>query len=406
MKRLAIIGCGLRGNSYLRSLKDGFGKEWELVAAADPDKESREYEKETYGSAKTRLFMNGPELYEAMGDELDAVIVATPNDLHREAVVPAIERKLIVLLEKPVANTIDDCAAIWKAWQKAGEPPLLIGFVMRYIPFYRKIRDLIDNGVLGQVLAIDANEQMGPTLASLFMRGWRRQTKFCGSLISEKCSHDMDMLNWMTGAKPVKVNSVASRTRFVPNPEAALHCKDCKLNETCRYSRKKLGAYSFNNRAEVHPKARIQSDLCVFNGERDIPDNQSVQIIYDNGIIANFFVTMDQPRTNRAIRIMGTEAMLEANLSDNVLNIIRSYDDNLGQITTETIPIHTDGSGHHGGDGVIANFFKDMLRGQAINPPAGLREGIEASMICFGVEQARNSDTTANIDQYRREVFS
>lgn len=405
MKNLAIVGCGLRGNSYLRSLKTGFGKEWRLVAAADPDKENLDYVRQMYGSPETEVFENGPAMYDSVGDNIDAVIVATPNDLHKQAVVPAIERKLTVLLEKPIANTADDCLAIWKAWQKAGEPPLIIGFVMRYCPFYRKIRELIDSGVLGQTLSVEANEQMGPTLSSLFMRGWRRQTKYCGSLIAEKCSHDMDLLNWMVGAEAVKVNSFASRIRFIPNPEAAMHCKDCKFIGTCRYSVQKLCVYSFNYSPEMHPKARQQSDLCVFNGERDIPDNQSVQIIYGNGVIVNFLLTMDQPRTNRFIRIMGTKAMIEANLSDNQISVIRSYNDNLGQITTETIPIHTDGSGHHGGDGVIAEHFKDMLRGKTVKPAAGLREGIEASLICFGAEQARRLEKAVDIGAYRREIF-
>lgn len=405
MKRLAVVGCGLRGNAYMRYLKPEMGREWTLAAIADPDEENRAFFREQYGTRATREFESGDELYEKTGDAIDAVVVATPNHQHRQTVIPAIERGLCILLEKPVAVTLDDLAAIHHAHAAAGEPPVAIGFVMRYISFYRKVKELLEAGAIGRPLTFEATELMGASLTALFMRGWRRLERYGGPLIAEKCSHDIDMLTWLAGARPVRVSSLAARTRFVPIPEAALHCHECALRSTCRYSIDKLAPYTFSTRPDSHPKSKKGTDFCVFNGERDIPDHQVVQFEFANGALGTFVVSMDQPCTNRTLRICGTDGQIVGSLRDDQVEIIRHHNEGYEQIRREIRPVIHDGSGHHGGDSVISEQFKSMLRGSNLRPPAGLTEGIEASLVCLAAEQSRHTHTVVNVDELRRRVF-
>src|SRR5690606_5323808 len=128
---------------------------------------------------------------DAMGDQLDAIIIASPNACHREALVPALKHRLVVLLEKPVATTPEDCAAMWQAHQDHPDVPLMIGFVLRFSPFYRTIKRLIDDGAIGKVLSVTATEEMNASLSSVFVRDWRRTRSIAGPLMLEKCSHDM-----------------------------------------------------------------------------------------------------------------------------------------------------------------------------------------------------------------------
>ena len=102
---------------------------------------------------------------------------------------------LIILLEKPVATTTRDCAAMWEAYLRHGRPPLAVGFVLRYTAFYGKVRELLDQGAVGKVLTIHATELLEPATTAVFMRGWRRKHDLSGPLILEKCCHDMDLLN-------------------------------------------------------------------------------------------------------------------------------------------------------------------------------------------------------------------
>lgn len=186
-KNIALIGCGARGRSYLKNLKTGFKGNWQLSAIADTDREALEKTKADYGDGETLLFEDFNILYEKQGHELDAVIVATPNNLHRESIIPAFERNIMTVLEKPVASTLEDCAAIWKSWKKNNEPLTFLGFVMRYTPFYSRIKDMLGAGEIGQIMSIEANEQMGTLLVALYLRGWRIFSKIAGPLISEKC---------------------------------------------------------------------------------------------------------------------------------------------------------------------------------------------------------------------------
>jgi predicted dehydrogenase len=405
-KKIALIGCGVRGRSYLKNLKAGYLGQWELSAIADPDREALEYTRAEYGDGETILFEDYNSLYERQGLKLDAAIVATPNDLHAKSIIPVFERKIISVFEKPVANTIEDCAAIWKSWKENGEPLTFLGFVLRYTPFYSRIKNMLDSGEIGQIMAMEANEQMGPSLVSLYLRGWRRFSKIAGPLISEKCSHDIDILNWFAGAPAERVNSFATRMHFLPNKEAASNCGNCKFADSCAYSVKTLEGYSLGGKKKRPGETVNFKDSCVYNNDSDIPDNQSVQILYENKIIANFFVTMGQPRTNRFIRIMGTKGQIEGNLADDEFCIIKVFDKNKNLVNKQIIPLSAEG-GHHGGDSGISVYFRNSLNGDRSNVPlAGLREGIESSLICFAAETSRIENRAVKVDELRHRIFS
>ena len=410
MKRLAVIGCGLRGDSYMAKLRPDLGREFQLVALADPSPVARKVYLEHYGDPSVKTFSSGPELLAAMGAGLDAAIVASPNHFHRESAVPAMARGLTLLLEKPVATTVADLATIWKAYRSSGEPPVAIGFVLRYTPFYRKVKELIDGGAVGQVLAIEASELLGNTISALFMREWRRFEAQAGPFILEKCCHDLDLLNWFAGAPPVRVTSIASRTRFVPNPLAALHCKDCRFIDTCRYSTRRIVPYTIDamdtSRAYLKPLLPWGNDLCVFNSEKDIPDHQAVALEYANGVIANFTACMDQPRTTRTIRVYGTEAELSGDIGKDELVLTRHPQKTLVDWTSEKIAIQHDGSGHHGGDSVITNQFKAMMHGDRTPPAAGLREGVAAGVVALAAEQARHEKREVDVAALYHSVFA
>ena len=93
-----------------------------------------------------------------IGYGLDAVIIGSPNAFHVDSAIPALDKGLTILLEKPVATSLEDCAKLWQAYIKADCPPLAVGFVLRYTPFYSKVKELIAQGAVGQVLSIEAAE--------------------------------------------------------------------------------------------------------------------------------------------------------------------------------------------------------------------------------------------------------
>ncbi len=407
MKRLAVIGCGLRSDCYLNELRNELGRELHLVGLADPSPVALDVYMTNYGNPNVRTFNSGPELLNKMGDALDAVIIGSPNALHLESLLPALKRKLIVLLEKPVATSVEDCVSMWKAYQEAGRTPLAVGFVLRYTTFYRKVRELLDCGAIGQILSIEATEMLGAPLTANYTRGWRRKENLAGPFILEKCSHDMDLLNWFVGVPVAKVSSFATRTRFVPCLDAATHCRECRLAETCRYHNRTLEPYLMNvaRRNEIERLIPADNDLCVFNTDKDVPDHQIINLEYANGVLATFTACMDQPKTTRTIKINGTLGQIVGDISKDELRVDYHMIRGAEQCTSKRIKIECDNSAHHGGDSNLSNQFKAMLRDEPVPPLAGLKEGIEACLIAFAAEQSRHEGKIVKMKDLHQKVF-
>ncbi len=390
--RLAVIGCGLRSESYLYELRQVLGSEWKLVALADPNPTAIEVFLRNYGRGeRVRLCSSGPQLLSEAASDIDAVIIGSPNALHRESIMPALRQRMTILLEKPVATTIEDCRDIWSAYQQAECPPVAIGFVLRYTPFYQKVKHLIDEEAVGQVLSIDVTESLGAPLTSLMIRGWRRFKNMAGPFLLEKCAHDIDVFNWLIGSRARSVSSFASRTRFNPVPGAADHCRVCALAPQCRYEAKKIGPHlqRHERRSQILELIPEGNDLCVFNCGNDMPDHQVLNIEYDNGVLASFCVNMDQPRTTRTIHVSGTNGQLYGDIGLDQIRIERHLSESSETKTrSEQLDVAHDGSGHHGGDSVISRQFRAMMRGDVGPPLAGLREGTEACIIALAAEQS------------------
>ena len=409
MKQLGIIGCGLRADRYMTQLRSGLGKEWRVVALADPNPTAIGIYLKHYCNGEATTFASGPELLDAMGGELDAVIITPPNALHVESVVPAIERGLTILLEKPVATNVEDCTAVWKAYTDRGMPPLAVGFVLRYTTFYRKVKQIVESGGIGRLLIIQASELLGPMISQCYSRGWRRHNALAGSFILEKCCHDMDIMGWLADSQAARVSSFATHTRFVKDPTLPETCAECKVKDTCRYDadRMKAAVHASGDREwveRVGPLLPPDNDLCVFNSDKDTPDHQVVNIEYDNGVLATFAAVMDQGQTNRNLRVYGTAGEIVGDIGKDDLHVHRWADDESVGHVDERIAIDHDASGHHGGDSVIGDQFKAMLRGQSVPPAAGLKEGIEGCLVAFAAEESRRQGRAVEVGETRDRV--
>ena len=408
---LAVVGCGLRAECFLRQIGVGTpGCPVRLAALADPKPAAVEHYRRRYSvePEAVRGFDTGPQMLDAMGGELDAIIIASPNAYHRETLVPALGHDLVTLLEKPVATTPEDCAAMWRAHQEHLDVPLMIGFVLRFSPFYRTVKRLIDEGALGQVLSVTATEEMNASLSSVFVRDWRRTRSICGPLMLEKCSHDMDILNWLIGSQPSRVASFARRTHLVPRPDAADRCPRCRYQDTCRYSPQNLEPYVIDPEQITLAGGDFgpMNDLCVYNIEKDVPDHQVVNLEYPSGVLATFAVVMDQPITTRTIKVLGTHAQLVGDVRRNQLTIIRHAATRHQQVTQEPITIVRDGSGHDGADSGISARFLAMMRREASNLPwPSIRDGIDASLVALAADQASREGRVVDMGELGEIVY-
>jgi predicted dehydrogenase len=401
--RVGLIGCGLRGVWYLHNFRTS-NLPFELVAVADPDEHYARIASRIFSGGRAQVFETGEEMLDAV--EFDGVIIASPNHAHSGPTVKAMRRGVNFLLEKPVAASMADMATMWRTLGETRQEPI-IGFCLRYAPFYAKIKEICDSGALGQILVINAEELMSDDLSLVFARGdWRPNQEMSGGLMSEKCSHDMDLLNWFAGGEAQLVSSFAKRTFLTPRVDAGTRCSDCQLSPSCRFVHGSLPEiYETHWPEELHDVLqKLQDDACVFSDRHTYPDHQVLSIQYKNGILCNFAVAQCQPATRRTIHILGSEARLYGVLNSNQIQVVRRA--KLGEEIVETIEVHPDGSGHNGADSVLTNDFFALLGGNRNTSRPGLRQGIEASLLSFAADQSAQIGQPVRLDALRQQVFN
>jgi predicted dehydrogenase len=386
--RVAFIGGGGRANSYAQCFDRDLV---EYVACADTSSENR---KAFIGLNK----ITGMAEYDdwramfAASGHLDGVVIATPNHLHVEPGVEAMRRGMAVALEKPIAHNADACRQLLAARRKFNAR-VIVGFVMRSAPFYRQARRWIDDGRVGEISTIQADEIVHLlTVGVMFRSPWRRFKSMSGGSLLEKCCHDMDMITWMAGGSPQGVNSFAGRKTLAPRPDLPDNCGDCRITDTCMYylpNEVYTGpARTWGNQDADLYKMIKDRGSCIYNNGHDTNDHQSVQIAYDNGVIANFMVDFGAAgkSTGRNLRILGSRGSIWGKCEENVICCQDKQTDEV-----ERLELKLDNSGHAGANLTHAVAFQRMMQDPTYPSPATLEAGYVSAMLCFAADESAES---------------
>ncbi len=196
--RVGLAGLGSMGRNHLRVL--GARPGCRLVAVADP---VGEVLAAAVAGSDARGF-DDPLAMIAESD-LDAVVIAAPTTAHLPLALAAIERGIAILVEKPLAATVDDARAIVEAATAAGVP-VQVGHVERFNPAVLELGRLLAAGWLSTVYAI-TSRRAGPFPARIRDVG----------VTVDLATHDVDILSWIAGERPVRVYAeIAQRIHADP----------------------------------------------------------------------------------------------------------------------------------------------------------------------------------------------
>ncbi len=403
--KLGLIGCGLRGTGYINYMRR-LNVDFTLSALADNDSVNLQNANRDFARGQAMLFNSGEELIS--NTDIDAAIIATPNSCHRGPAIATIKKGLPFLIEKPIATSLDDLKAIWEASVK-DKGRVAVGFGLRYAPFYTKIKETLDKGTLGQILTINAEELMSDRLSMIFCRSqWRPNTKLTGGLLLEKCCHDIDLLNWLSNSKAIRVSSYSGRSFLNPGKGTNRVCSDCSDEKDCRFAQKRtLESFRVNMSDTQTENYTLYSQLinnkCPYFHGSPYPDHQSVIIEYENGVLCTFNVIQVQPANRRTIHILGSEARLQGVLDDDFFTIYHRTGPNNEQ--PEIIRVHPDNFGHNGADGELTTDFLNLINSKPNPSRPGLKEGIESAIMCLVADQSTQTGQSLNLSQPRTKVF-
>jgi myo-inositol 2-dehydrogenase / D-chiro-inositol 1-dehydrogenase len=200
---LGVIGCGsIAYWVHLRIAKQVRGAA--LIAAADPDPEAR----------KRAGRLAGVPVYERTDDllsrkDIHAVIVSGPTHLHASLVIAACEAGKHVYLEKPIASSTADGVRVADAVARAGVT-VMLGFNRRFHPLYEQARQLIRDGHLGEIRAVQTTfcEPAAPDT----MPEWKRHRATGGGVLLDLASHHIDLLRWFLSDEVASIDASIDST--------------------------------------------------------------------------------------------------------------------------------------------------------------------------------------------------
>ncbi|WP_433305642.1 Gfo/Idh/MocA family protein [Actinoplanes sp. CA-030573] len=410
---LAVVGAGIRGQQYSRLVtRSARGR---VVAVAEADPARRSAFAETYALPSSAVFADWRELA-AAGKIADAAVIATQDRLHLDPAVALAGLGYHLLLEKPMAPTEQEAARIRAAVEAAG----VIGavcHVLRYTPYTRVLKGLLDEGRIGELVNVQHLEPVGWWhQAHSFVRGnWRNEAESGPMLLTKSC-HDLDWLAYLVGDAPRSVASFGGLAHFRPEkkPAGAGHrCVDCAVEPDCPYSavRLYLGCLG-DERRTAWPLSAVTGDhtregvlealrqgpygRCAYECDNDVVDHQVVAMQYPSGMTATFTMTAFTPMGRRQTRLFGSHGSIEGDGQ-----VLRVTDFRTG--ATETLDSagpgdgHA-GTGHDGGDGGLVEAFLDAVRA---GDPGRLRSDMATSLashrVVWAAEQARRTGQVVHL---------
>lgn len=402
---VAVIGAGSRGmTSYGKYIED-HPELAHVVAVAEPRDYHRNEMVRRHNIPAENVFRTWQELLDRP-KLADAVIVATTERLHTAPSVRAAQKGYHILLEKPMASTADECIEIVAA-AKRHNIVLAVCHVLRYAPFYVKIKEIIDSGSLGEICTIQHMEGVAWWHhAHSFVRGNFRNVAGSSFVLLAKSCHDIDILRWWIDRPCLRVSSFGHLKHFrreAAPPEAAERCMDCPLaDERCPYSAKRFYFGKLNQSGFGWPLAMVIEEpdsaalekalregpygRCVYACDNDVMDSQVVNMEFEDGITAGFTLSAFTPH-GRKVRVMGSKGYLEG--EEQMIRVL----DFLSEQWTEydVNKLATDMTGGHGGgdQGLMKAFFGAIGNGSAVAIRTGPDVTLDSHLIVFAAEKAR-----------------
>ena len=407
-----LIGAGLRGGYVYSQYALDHPNEFKVVAVAEPDPERREAFSKKHNITQGMQFESYKEILKR--DKIaDCAMICTQDRMHYEPVVMALEKGYHVLCEKPMSPDKEEIIKMGMM-AKQYDRILSVCHVLRYSPFFSKIKSLLDEKKIGQLMTIQHIEEVGYWHhAHSFVRGNWRNEKESSPMILQKCCHDMDVLLWLADSSCKKINSFGRLTYFSEEnaPEGAPeYCMDgCSHRDECpfyapRFFLKHSKAvedglvYAVTDYADSeHILDALKTGpygRCVFHSDNTVVDHQTVEIEFENQVTASFLMTAFTNQCARRIRLMGTKGEIKGDMEAGIIEVTEFVSG-----TKEIIKLHTPTKGHSGSD---MSMMKDFVRmvGEGKKGKTNADISVESHLMALAAEESRVNEAVINFKQY------
>ncbi|WP_059054042.1 Gfo/Idh/MocA family protein [Paenibacillus senegalimassiliensis] len=321
-KKYVLVGTGGRAEFFYSAIAAQFRETSELVAFCDINQTRMDYAnrmlEEKYSYPKVRTYLSGQFEQMIESEKPDAVIVTSVDRTHHTYIIRALELGCDVITEKPMTVDEDKCQDILNAVKRTGRN-VRVAFNYRYAPHHTKARELIMDGVIGNVHSIHFEWLLNTMHGADYFRRWHRDKRNSGGLLVHKSTHHFDLVNFWIGSEPDEVFAYGDLLFYG------------------RENAEQRGVTSFYERATGHPNATddpfalhldenphlkamyldaehedgYQRDQSVFGDGISIEDTMGVMVRYKNKAILTYSLNAYMPWEGYRIAFNGSKGRME-----------------------------------------------------------------------------------------------
>ncbi|MEI5097422.1 Gfo/Idh/MocA family oxidoreductase [Streptomyces sp. PmtG] len=356
--RLGVLGYGLRGSLARTAHRPGAGSR--VTALADPDGAARARAAEDFPAARV-----APDACAVVkADDVDAVLVLTPDHTHAALARAALRAGKPVFVEKPLDVTVEGCDAVLRTAYETGTR-LYVGHNMRHMPVVRLMRDLIERGAIGEVKTVWVRHFVGYG-GDWYFKDWHAERRCTTGLLLQKAAHDLDVVHWLAGGYTRHVQALGDLMVYgdIPHRRAPGEPKPDDW-----YTQ------------DGHWPPRTQRGL---NPVIDVEDVSLVNMRLDNGVLAAYQQCHFTPDYWRNYTVIGDAGRLE-NFGDGPGATVRVWNSRRSLHRPEADAEHPvagvqDEGGHGGADPLLIGEFVRFARegGPTDTSPVAARMAVAA----------------------------
>ncbi len=398
-------GAGNRGNVY-GGYAANFPEQIKIIGVAEPIPIRNERYAKAHQIPDASRFKTWEDVFRRP-KFADVIIITMPDNLHYVPCMKALEMGYDVLLEKPMAQSEQECRDILAMVKKTGRI-VAICHVLRYSPYFIKMKKLMAEGAVGELVSIQHMEPIYHIhMSHSYVRGNWHNSKETTPIILAKSCHDLDILRWMIGKPCQKIVAMGDLKWFRKENAPAgstPRCMDgCTAEAGCPYSALKVyggsrdWTYVFDLPADKDKQQSAVMEYlrttnygrCVYQMDNDQPDHYITSIQFEGNITANFSMEAFTSYGGRRTRVMGAMGEMVGDMEE-----LRVTDFRTGK-SVKLVPNAEDvdklkTSGHGGGDW---NLMRDFILAVSNQDPKYLTstidQSIESHVMGFAAEKSR-----------------
>lgn len=424
-KRYVQVGTGGRARFFYEAVASEYSKTSEMVGFCDLSQTRMDYANkiltDRHGQKAVPTYLHTE--FDKMLDDLkpDYVIVTSVDRNHHDYIIRSMEKGYDCITEKPMTIDAEKTQAILDVQKKTGRN-LRVTFNYRYAPHATKIRELIRDGVIGDVFSVHFEWLLNTEHGADYFRRWHRNKLNSGGLLVHKSTHHFDLVNFWLASQPKKVFAFGD-LNFYGMLNAEKRGVDnfyyrSTGNESAKGDHFAIDLESNDDLRELYLKAEADSgylrDRSVFSDDISIEDTMGVTVKYKSGAILTYSLNAYMPWEGFNIAINGSKGRIEVKVVERSYINAGGDKANEGALKSKSLMVHpmfgapyeakfVEGKGGHGGgDPVLLNDIFGVPEEDPFNRAASHIDGAMSILTGIAANKSIASGMPVDIDSLVR----